>query len=118
MIFLKRAVSFNGKSALLRLSNDLKATLLKTPELDYDKKEQLGKLSEYTPSENGCIFATFFSESRETRIFLSQGGISVSGIARINKSSTVWRPVSKNQKVAISYEDNPESVTMFFVPYK
>lgn len=100
------------------LSNDLKAALLKTPELDYDKKEQLGKLSEYTPLENGCIFATFFSVSRETRIFLSQGGISVSGIARVNKSSTVWRPVSKNQKVSISYEDNPESVTMFFVPYK
>ena len=107
-----------GPEAVKELSNDLKAALLKTPELDYDKKEQLGKLSEYTPLENGCIFATFFSVSRETRIFLSQGGISVSGIARVNKSSTVWRPVSKNQKVSISYEDNPESVTMFFVPYK
>ena len=90
----------------------------KTPELDYGSKVSLGKLTKYTPSQNGYLFMQFHSETRDTRVRIIQGGVAVSGIAGVNRSEAICHPVSKGLDVTIVYENNPEFVTLYFVPYK
>ena len=73
----------------------------------------------YTPIKNGYIFMQFHSESTSIRLFIKQGGATVSGISGANQSVSLCRPVNKDLPITIQYDtgNNPK-IGGTFVPYK